>query len=239
MGYPSDSMCSIPGTSRATRIDQNRNAMNTHTMLLRLLCITFLPGALQVTAQPDTTLAQAECSLLLLSGKKLQVDGIRSIASGRLEYELEGSLHDLTTAEIRTIRCGGVAYAIINDTLRSAAGSTSLDTLTTTPAAYVLRPDGKIDYRTLGKADAKQYYRGEGNFVAGMLTAPFLIPPLIIACVPPTPGLKHNPNAALYYTQPEYRKGYRGLAHGKKAGLTIGGMSLGLVLFAMIAVVGT
>ncbi len=205
--------------------------MNTRTILLMML----LAGRASVTqAQADSIPPPSDCTVELQSGKKIAVDRFWQLAGDKVEYEIDGSLHDLTTAEIRTIRCSGLAYTIINDTLRPAEVSTSMNA-SKTPSTPVMRLDGSIDYRAMGKADAKLHYGGEGNFVAGMLTAPLLIPPLVIASVPPTPSLKNNPNAHLYYTQPEYRKGYRGVAHGKKAGLTIGGMTVGLVLFAMIA----
>jgi hypothetical protein len=78
----------------------------------------------------------------------------------------------------------------------------------------------------LGKADAKQYYRGGGAFALGALTAPTLIGPLIVAAVPVSPYSKHNPYLQQYMDHPDYMRGYRKKAQSKKVANALLGMTL-------------
>jgi hypothetical protein len=172
---------------------------------------------------------------MLQNGKKLRVDSIWGVHAGRLEYQLDGSLHDLDVTKLSMVQCGHRSYTLSGDTLMLvmvAGANTSL-----APASLsLLEQDGGMDYRALGKADAKRYYKGGANFAVGLLTSVTFYVPILVAAVPPAaPKLKNNPNAPLYFSQPEYRKGYKAQAHRKKAGLTIGGMFVGIMFIAALA----
>lgn len=180
-------------------------------------------------AQADTIGLTSNCTIRLNDGGQVRAERIWSINDGRLVYLQGGSLHDLPSADIHHLRCDGLSYSITNDTLRALVTNT---TMSASPAVV----DSTTDLRALGRSDAQRYFSGGAGFTTGLLLSPTIIVPLVVAAVPPgTSNPKRNPNAALYDRYPEYRKGYRGQAHTRKAGMTIGGLFLGILFILALS----
>lgn len=204
-------------------IERMRNTdrtMNTRNITRRAHLCILLGCAISVSAQNDTVPGPQECTVLLIDGDKLPVTRFWRIADGLVEYEQDGSLHDLRTTEIQAITCGGRDYVIANDSLLPVLPATT---------------DGQQDFFELGRADAAKHYHGGGAFATGLLTSPMLIVAPIIAAVPPSMNMRDNPNAGLYDTNVQYRLGYRKKAHEKKAGHVFFGMTVGLALLFGLA----
>jgi len=212
--------------------------------------ILILAGVSSVRAQ-EKGLPEEKCIVYLQNGKQVTNVTLWQLKGNILEYEKGGSLHDLAVEKITSIRCGDLEYEAANDTLvkrtgdgMAAAGGSQME-MTTTNLQAVLTPESALItsvplpaevaspelYYRMGKADGKKYYNGTGAFISGLLTAPLIIVPPIIAAVPPSSPGDHNPNESLYYSNENYNLGFKKAAHGKKAVKVLEG--LGAFVLAM------
>ncbi len=199
--------------------------MSPHThiwiMLLPLLSIG------QAKAQLDTAVAPIGCILQIDGGRSITVQRFWRIGETSIEYEDGTGLHDLAVERIRSIRCGGKDHMI------SAGAVITQDHHVMHLLDTLSGQDLEMSLFQLGKRDAKEHYRGTGAFVAGLLTTPTLLGPFIVAAIPPHSNRK-NPNNALYREEKQYRKGFRKVAHGRKAGLVLAGFVSGILILSLM-----
>ena len=110
------------------------------------------------------------------------------------------------------------------------------------------KPQENTDYRALGEADAKKYYKTAPGFKAGevFLGATWwlygipLITGIILPSIKPVKlESSRNPNNALLYSNPDYKSGFEKKATGKKmaAGFTALGAGFNGSLLALIALI--
>jgi hypothetical protein len=195
---------------------------------------------------------QGNSIIYLGSHKQIKNVKLWSLHDVFLEYEKEGSLHDIALDKINKIKCGEDEYGILNEKLIKVDFATNLNTIKNNEseplifnadtmsnidvhALPVVLPKPSIDYYQLGREDAKKYYSGRGAFVWSLITGPYAAP--IIAAVPPGGTGKNNPNGTLYYTNYEYHRGFKNAAHGKKAANALAGLG-GWLLFVLMVTGG-
>ena len=198
--------------------------------MIMIAVLLAAPHLLRVRSQTGDP---QDCTVVLENGRKIAVTRFWHVTNERVEYESDGSLHDLAASEIRSIRCGEETFTIDNDSLRAVCNTPVLNDVHA--SERFVMADGSIDYHALGKADGKKYYKGGGALAGSYLTSLMIVPPLIIGAVPPASPRANNPNAELYWKEPAYKKGYRSAAHGKKASLAALGFMLGFVTVAALA----
>jgi hypothetical protein len=186
--------------------------------------VLFIILALQLsftTAQSEGMPKPEDCLVALKNGRKVMAERFWRITRGNAEYEYRGSLHDLAADDILWIECQGIRF-ILNDSM-----------LTAEPAdTTVILVSGQNGMQALGKKNADAHYNGTGAMITGLLLSPTIIGPPLVALIPPRSPSHRDPDRQLYYSDPDYRDGWRKTAHSKKAGNIILGMTIGV--FAMI-----
>ena len=194
-----------------------------------LIASLMFPLAVPVMNAQDTLVdGPHDCTIHLNDRSKLSVTRFWKIDAHAVEYEHEGSLHDVPLASVERVRCANGDYKIIDLQLLST------DSLARMKAAAFAGPSSPTELYRMGRQDGAQYYGGGGAFAGGFFAAPTLIGPLIIMAVPPPLDSPRNPNRALL-DDPDYRKGYKKAAHGKKAGHVLVGMITGLAALFVAA----
>jgi hypothetical protein len=161
---------------------------------------------------------------------------IWKIGETTLEYEKEGSLHDVAIADIRALECAGEEYRV--DAGRLVKVPRSPNTFhyrgrSRKTNSRGLTIDTTLSMDQLGKLHADELYNGTGAMIASTLTCgTFFIPPLIAAIPPNTEKMAEDID--LYHTNAEYRKSFKKRAHGKKAGRVALGTGIGFLVLALL-----
>lgn len=196
---------------------------------LFIFCLILFPGFnLTLRAQDDFPF-QKDCIIVVEKGRKIMVDRFWRITEFNLEYENNGSLHDLSIDRIHSIRCGEESFLIKEGAMIRVEDQFKPTLLTDTISSF---EHDRLMYE-LGITDARSHYHGGGAFIVSLLTSPTLIIPPIIAAIPPGSN-RTNPNDKLYDHEPHYKQGYRRKAHEKKAVHVLGGMVLGIIGLSLL-----
>lgn len=201
-------------------------------------------------------LPEGKSQIELNNGKVIHATKLWRVHGLRLEYELDGGLHDVNLEKIKIIKPNNEVYEIVNYNLHKTSSSVNLEQenvlepsllVVSAPAKIKIEPDTSMSalvihdldsgayFYNLGKQDGKKYYDSTGAFIGSMT----LYAAPILAVIPPNNPGKNNIHASLYYSNKKYHDGYRKAAHCKKAlNVLVGFLTTVAVGLAMAAAAG-
>ena len=220
-----------------------------------IIILILFVSAIQKAVPQSMLLPEGKSQIVLKNGKVIHTVKLWRIHGMLLEYEASGNLHDVYLEKIKIIENNNDEYEIANNNIRKrsqpdsmlhtpttvaavpdetyAPNSTSTNLISDTASSTVAihNIDSGTYFYELGRTDAKTYYNGTGAFIGGMI--PYAAP--VVAMIPQKNPGKNNVNASLFYSDKNYRQGFKNAAHGKKALNVLGGFFTSLVIVFALA----